>query len=981
MPTPLIGRARELDAIRASVAGAAGGSPAAIVLAGQPGVGKTRLARAGLEIAADAGFATYSARPTAMAAEAAFAPLVAALSPVLRHLDPVMLDELAGDLPALGLLFSGLGISAPAPLGDPGLERARLFDAFTRLVERLAEQRPIALLIDDAHALDESTAACLAYLVTVLNNRPIALLLTVRPGPEARVVDGLADALHGSAWTLDRIDLGAMSAADSAALIEQVVGAAVAPGVATSLTERCAGRPLFLEAMARTLVEEGMLGSTGGLLPGAAAELPLPDVVRDQLRIRLRGLDTDQRETLDVLAVAGRPTSFALLTEVLGLPTERMVAALDALHGRGLLGNGTATHPYELAHDLLRATLLADLSPAGAAHLHSRMAIAMVAAGSGDPAVVEHVLGAAGMVDSEVALGLLQQGVEHARSLGATVDVIRYLTGCVDAATRLARSDLVASLNRDLGAALRHSGDLDGAVAAWTAALVHYRQASDRDAVADVEESLGMLAWSTGELVRARAHFTAAESALVGSPASEAQTQLWFSRVITGSRVGDMETVAEATGHLEELCAALHSVTSRARLLLAQAVQSYGATDYVTMTQTNRRALAMAEEAGDQLLVLRAYDQLSVALASQLDLPGLRSTSEASIRVAGALGAPVLAGWPRCRLAVADLLGGDWDAALRGTTEMCELTRRFGERRGSVSGSAVHALVLMHRGRLEDARRHLQQAEAAAGPMLAADRNVFTMVAIARATLALIEDDPATAQAHAARLEEMSGGWLPMLGIALLGEARARAGDGEGAETVAERLVAVRSCGTSAHRALAHWVRGLAAAAIQRPRTGGPAKDTAREHFETAGALFGDLGLPFHAARAQLEEARLGCAEAAAGDTGSAVAGRAALETFDQLGAPIHAQDARQVLRGLGVTPVAPAARGKGRGGLTARELEVARLVAQGLTNAEVATRLFLSPRTVTTHLDHIYTKLELSSRVALTRYLGDSGLLEDAGP
>jgi DNA-binding NarL/FixJ family response regulator len=85
------------------------------------------------------------------------------------------------------------------------------------------------------------------------------------------------------------------------------------------------------------------------------------------------------------------------------------------------------------------------------------------------------------------------------------------------------------------------------------------------------------------------------------------------------------------------------------------------------------------------------------------------------------------------------------------------------------------------------------------------------------------------------------------------------------------------------------------------------------------------------------------------------------------------------LLRSLGAVPSRGRARRDTGTPLSPRELEVARLVASGLTNAEVATELFVSPRTVTTHLDRIYTRLQLSSRVALTRYLADSGLLDDA--
>jgi DNA-binding CsgD family transcriptional regulator len=142
-----------------------------------------------------------------------------------------------------------------------------------------------------------------------------------------------------------------------------------------------------------------------------------------------------------------------------------------------------------------------------------------------------------------------------------------------------------------------------------------------------------------------------------------------------------------------------------------------------------------------------------------------------------------------------------------------------------------------------------------------------------------------------------------------------------------------------------------------------------------AAAGFERLGMPYHEARA-----RLACASLQAGtDTGAATDGaRRAFAVFDRLGAPLDLQQARKLLRDLGATPSRGRAKRDTGTPFSPRELEVARLVAAGHTNAEVATQLFVSPRTVTTHLDRIYSRLGLSSRVALTRYLADGGWLED---
>ncbi len=189
---------------------------------------------------------------------------------------------------------------------------------------------------------------------------------------------------------------------------------------------------------------------------------------------------------------------------------------------------------------------------------------------------------------------------------------------------------------------------------------------------------------------------------------------------------------------------------------------------------------------------------------------------------------------------------------------------------------------------------------------------------------------------------------------------------GNSARRLAARIRAVRSCTTALPGALADWLEGLTDASTGR-------HERAATRLAGAASGFDHLGLPFQAARARL--ARGGCL-AESHPNVSVKDTRCALEGFDRLGAPVQAQEARALLRTLGEVPSRGRARSPTGGRLSSRELEVGRLVASGLSNAEVAVRLFISPRTVTTHLDRIYARLGLSSRVALTRYLADSGLL-----
>jgi DNA-binding NarL/FixJ family response regulator len=208
------------------------------------------------------------------------------------------------------------------------------------------------------------------------------------------------------------------------------------------------------------------------------------------------------------------------------------------------------------------------------------------------------------------------------------------------------------------------------------------------------------------------------------------------------------------------------------------------------------------------------------------------------------------------------------------------------------------------------------------------------------------------------------------LALALLGEAQAAAGDVAGACDTATRLAGLGP-GAPYPAALAAWVAGLAAGARHDP----PRAVVALDRLDAAIAGFAHLGMPYEEAVARLDRARVRSAAGhPADDVAQDVTG--ALRVLDRLQAKPQADRARALLRELGRRPAPPARDGSRR--LSAREEEVARLVAQGLSNADVAQRLFISTRTVTTHLQNIYRRLDVPSRAALIRYVLETPPVSD---
>src|SRR5437868_10663553 len=148
---PLVGRSAEMDRLAAQLSRAARRQGCAMFLVGEAGIGKTRLAHEALVLARERGFLVLEGSAYALEDRLAYAPILAAFGPFLRRLDSPRQTRLVSGLPDLGRLFTDLHLPAPLPLGDPALEKTRLFEAVVRLLERLTRESPVLLFLDDLH--------------------------------------------------------------------------------------------------------------------------------------------------------------------------------------------------------------------------------------------------------------------------------------------------------------------------------------------------------------------------------------------------------------------------------------------------------------------------------------------------------------------------------------------------------------------------------------------------------------------------------------------------------------------------------------------------------------------------------------------------------------------------------------------------------------------------------------------------------------
>jgi predicted ATPase len=292
---PLVGRDSEVEALGHALQGAADGMAGVVALVGEAGVGKSRLAEEGMALARARGFLILHAAASPLHGDLHYGVVVEALRPLVRTIEAGVRTSLVEGLPDLGRLFDGLHLPAPAPLGDAGMERTRLFEAVCRLLDRLTRQQPVLLVVDDIHWADSASLEVLHYAVRGLPDRRLLVLTTCRSEESSGELDVLLSSLRRSGL-LTQLDIGTLDASGVAALARGLLAEEPPSTLTGLLVERTRGLPLFVRALVAMLLDSGRLFRSGGRwVLGQESVDDLPPEVVGLLRGRLDGLDPADR--------------------------------------------------------------------------------------------------------------------------------------------------------------------------------------------------------------------------------------------------------------------------------------------------------------------------------------------------------------------------------------------------------------------------------------------------------------------------------------------------------------------------------------------------------------------------------------------------------------------------------------------------------------------------------------------------------------
>ena len=481
---PLVGRSAEMDRLAAQLSRAARGQGCAMFLVGDAGIGKTRLAHEALVLARERGFLVLEGSAYALEGRLAYAPILAAFGPFLRRLDSPRQAQLVSGLPDLGRLFTDLRLPAPLSLGDPALEKTRLFEAVARLLERLTRETPVFLFLDDLHWADPASIELLHYLTRGIADQAAFVLGTYRAEEidTARGLRSLVTSLRRAGQASEE----ALARLEPEAVAELAAGmlGSSAPGeLLTLLGARAGGTPLFVEALIRTLVDADQLHKRGESWTLGANLVPAlsPDI-RDLILGRLQHLDATERRVLDLIAVSGGTVPHVVLREAGEWSDEVLLQAVQRLCTTGLVVENVdgAEVTYILTHPLIQEVAYAELPEMARRSAHAAIAFALERARPDDlDRLARHYHAAGSLADANRTLEVLLAAGERAYGLYANDQAARHFGAALALMREGRRTELLPSVLEKLGEAWERVGETAAAIAVWSEARTLHERTSE----------------------------------------------------------------------------------------------------------------------------------------------------------------------------------------------------------------------------------------------------------------------------------------------------------------------------------------------------------------------------------------------------------------------------------------------------------------------------------------------------------------------
>jgi len=977
-----VARAPETRLIGTLLDSAAAGEGGMLIFRGDTGVGKSRLLRFAMEDAEQRGWQHAIGRSYPVESGIPYALFADALLPILKGYTREELsvltrggtDELSYMLPFL----SGARPDGRTGSDDPAELRMRLLWKFTELLGALADRKPLLLILDDLQWADASSLELLHFLGRQLSGKRVALLCAFNQEIESRnpqlraVRQSLAAAGVARIHTVEHL-----SRSDTAQLIHQAFGAdeAATREFSDLLFAWTRGNPFFLGEMLKTLVESGRLDRRDGSWQGwDTKKLDLPQTIREAVLHRFSTLSTVAYEQAELLSVVGTSIAHDTFLHLTELDEPTLVAAIEELRQGRIVEERLEgeTLTYDFAHPVLRETLYSGIGVGRIRLLHARVAESLeqlygARADDHSGALAYHFARTTGRELPARAVRYLMLAGCAALDRFANREAADYLSLALERGGEAARGD--RALLENLARARQRLGQFQEAAELAEQLRSSARASEDEAAITLAERRLGLIAYRSGNplealnhldaaiqgarraddgLLVARLHLVSAECLLELGRSPEAGRQIHEALTIA-EKLGDRPLLARV--HLALLF--LHSWTGPPR----------------RAREEGEKVLQMADELDDPALRWTAHWGLTMLAGLTGDPVAAAEHCTASTRLAEQLGSPL----HRLRSAELEIElltnSGDWDGALSLGNQTIAAARALNQR--SLLPRVLVSTALVHFGRgeldrgktLVDEAWELSGAERTEGPV---DVHTVVPAFAGRAAYHLWAGEMVEAARVATEglaVADRTGytAWSIHRLLPLLAEAYLSMGDVEnGARTGARLRHDSQQLG---HKLGLAWadIGDALLVWLQGDTVGGTSKlREAADRLEAIPAIPDAARLRRHLAARHRD---LGEREEALSEL------RKVHDIFARLGAERELAKTREQMRELGARPPVREVAA-GMQGLSAREVEIARMVMELKSNKAIARDLEISVRTVSTHLSNIFRKLEIGSRAELVEVM-----------
>jgi DNA-binding CsgD family transcriptional regulator len=966
----MVARATELERVLSALDETLAGSRVQmVVLAGEPGVGKTRLARESLARADARGAQVFAGRCFEQHTAVPYFPFTEPFADALAQISPDLQAELSSRWPELGHILPELGTTSRM---DGQATQPQVFRAAAAFLHALAGVKPLVLMLDDLQWADSTSLALLLYLGRHLHDTRMLIVGTYRDvevGREHPLEPILRELIHDR--VVQEVHLGRLSLAGTGELVRsRVTGEAVSDELVTLVHERAQGNPFFTEELLAAYIEQGAQpGADVSLQAAGLAGLRVPHSIRSVVGERVGRLPSEAQELLSLASILGQEFDLPALVATTDRSEPEVLAGLDAALAAGLLEQARAGYGGRLAfaHALIQQTLYEELPAHRRGRLHLRVGEVLEKLRAGQATasaeLAWHFLQGG---DTQRATGYAIQAGDDAVGRYAHAEAVHHFGIAVEVLRELGDPARAAEVQCRLAAELFDLNRLPDALAAYEAALASFEERGDRSGQASVHWGLGRLHLGRYDMRAAVTHLDAAlrfwptqrEDAELARLLVDTVRAKWFS--------ADAVSAIQHAEHAVTLAEQLGDGGLIARALVGFAEGHGDDTPDRRLIELLDRAEGLARAASDWRTLTRVYLNRAVSHINTGELESGIADNRSAIEAADRSGEIERLRFAFQARGLDCVALGAWEegrAAARAGLAL-DPQRRF----NGVAGPAVLAWM---EGRYEDALGHWRA-------FWSEGRQRRDMQAVAYGTALLADfmlqlDRPSEAEAPAREAAEGArSSWRSMAGfVAPLAETLVclHAPDAEAVLSDAERLIEqtekvvarpqlMRARGLLLmHRGdLTGAIETLDASAavarsqhafIELGRTLAVLADAARKHGDEAPAAQADRERAAIVERIGPEVRGLSWAQ----DLPSA---------RNQIGKRVRSHP------GLPAPPLSP------------REREVAALLAQELTDRQIADRLVITEGTAGVHVGHILNKLGFHTRTEIARWAVKHGLGPD---